>query len=58
MLPKTLCRLGKPGNRREIPLLLPCPSSTWTLLLVGLAPCVYTHIYKWHTADMPPQTLP
>lgn len=58
MLPKTLCRLGKPGNSREIPLLLPCPPSTWTLLLVSLAPRVYTRIYKWQHADKSPQTLP
>lgn len=47
MLPKTLCRLGKPGIHREIPLPLPCPPSTWTLLLVSLAHidmCIHVHV--------------
>lgn len=53
MLPKTLCRLGKPGKRRQT-LLLPLPPSTWTLLLVSwpvyiyLFVHIYIYIHRYH----------
>lgn len=58
MLPKTLCRLGKPGNHRETPLPLPCPPSTWTLLLVSSAHVDrYTHVHVRMCVYMSGSTL-